>query len=50
LVKGCADGRQQNEIVSGDEIYISGADQELSIIKLPDRTFYTTMKEKMNLA
>jgi NAD+ kinase len=49
-VKGCADGRQQNEIVPGDEILISGADQELSIIKLPDRTFYTTIKEKMNLA
>jgi NAD+ kinase len=49
-VKGCADGRQQNEIVPGDEIYISGADKELSIIKLPDRTFYTIIKEKMNLA
>ncbi|MFW5687207.1 MAG: NAD(+)/NADH kinase, partial [Halanaerobium sp.] len=49
-VKGCADGRQKNEIIPGDEIYISGADQELSIIKLPDRTFYTTVKEKMHLA
>jgi len=49
-VKGCADGRQKNEIIPGDEIFISGADQELSIIKLPDRTFYTTVKEKMNLA
>ena len=49
-VKGCADGRQKNKIVPGDEIYISGADQELSIIKLPDRTFYTIIKEKMNLA
>lgn len=49
-VKGCADGRQKNEIVPGDEIYISGADQELSIIKLPDRTFYTIIKEKMHLA
>lgn len=49
-IKGCADGRKKNEIVPGDEIYISGADQELSIIKLPDRTFYTIVKEKMNLA
>lgn len=49
-VKGCADGRQRNEIIPGDDIYISGADQELSIIKLPDRTFYTTVKEKMHLA
>lgn len=49
-VKGCADGRGQNEIVPGDEIYITGADKELSIIKLPDRTFYTIIKEKMNLA
>ncbi|MFN2341377.1 MAG: NAD(+)/NADH kinase [Halanaerobium sp.] len=49
-VKGCADGRQKNEIIPGDEIYISGADQELSIIKLPDRTFYTIVKEKMHLA
>ena len=49
-VKGCADGRQKNEIIPGDEIYISGADRELSIIKLPDRTFYTTVKEKMHLA
>ena len=49
-VKGCADGRQKNEIIPGDEIYISGADKELSIIKLPDRTFYTIVKEKMHLA
>ncbi|MEC9489950.1 MAG: NAD(+)/NADH kinase [Halanaerobiales bacterium] len=49
-VKGCADGRQKNKIIPGDEIYISGADQGLSIIKLPDRTFYTIVKEKMNLA
>lgn len=49
-VKGCADGRQKNEIMQGDELYISGADQELSIIKLPDRTFYTIVKEKMHLA
>lgn len=49
-VKGCADGRVRNEIIPGDEILISGADRELSIIKLPDRTFYTTIKEKMNLA
>ncbi len=49
-VKGCADGRKKNEIVPGDEIYISGADQELSIIKLPDRTFYTIIKDKMHLA
>lgn len=49
-VKGCADGRQKNEIIPGDEVYISGADKELSIIKLPDRTFYTILKEKMHLA
>lgn len=49
-VKGCADGRQRSEIIPGDEILISGADRELSIIKLPDRTFYTTIKEKMHLA
>ena len=49
-VKGCADGRRKNEIVPGDEINISGADQELSIIKLPDRTFYSIVKEKMHLA
>lgn len=49
-LKGCADGRKKNEIIPGDEIYISGADKELSIIKLPDRTFYTIIKEKMHLA
>lgn len=49
-VKGCADGREKNKIIPGDEIMISGADRELSLIKLPDRTFYTTIKEKMNLA
>lgn len=49
-VKGCADGRGKDEIIPGDEIIISGADQQLSIIKLPDRTFYTIIKEKMNLA
>lgn len=49
-VKGCADGRQKNEIMPGDEIYIKAADKELSIIKLPDRTFYTIIKEKMHLA
>lgn len=49
-VKGCADGRSKNEIIPGDEIFISGADKDLSIIKLPDRTFYTILKEKMHLA
>ena len=49
-IKGCADGRHNNEIIPGDEIFISAADKELSILKLPDRTFYTTIKEKMDLA
>jgi NAD+ kinase len=49
-IKGCADGRQKNKLIPGDEIQLTGADQELSIIKLPDRTFYTILKEKMNLA
>lgn len=49
-VKGCADGRRKDEIIPGDEIKITGAAEELSIIKLPDRTFYTIIKEKMNLA
>ena len=49
-IKGSADGRFNDEIVPGDEIFISAADQDLCILKLPDRTFYTTIKEKMDLA
>jgi len=49
-IKGCADGRHSTQIVPGDVISISAADKELSIIKLPDRTFYTILKEKMDLA
>lgn len=50
IIKGSADGRHNNEIIPGDLISISAADKELCIIKLPDRTFYTILKEKMNLA
>ncbi len=50
VIKGSADGRHNNKIVPGDLISITAADKELSIIKLPDRTFYTILKEKMNLA
>ncbi|MGM0602622.1 MAG: NAD(+)/NADH kinase [Bacillota bacterium] len=47
---GTADGHDNSELLSGDKIYIEAADREISIIKLPDRTFYTILKEKMNLA
>jgi len=49
-VMGCADGRHNNKIIPGDIISISAADKDISIIKLPDRTFYTILKEKMDLA
>jgi len=47
---GTADGHDNSELMNGDKIYIEAADREISIIKLPDRTFYTILKEKMNLA
>ena len=44
-----ADGRYDFNLSSKDEIYLSAAKEELSIVKLPERTFYTILHKKMRV-
>lgn len=43
------DGRFDYDLMSGDRISISVSDNDISLIKLPDRTFYTILREKMRV-
>ncbi len=44
-----ADGRYDLSLLPGDEINLKAAAEELSVIKLPERTFYTILHKKMRV-
>ena len=44
-----ADGASDFQVGSHDEIFIEAAKEELAIIKLPDRTFYSILHKKLNV-
>lgn len=48
-MKLTADGRYDWALKSADQIHIQAAEKELSVIKLPERTFYTILHKKMRL-
>lgn len=47
IMKVSADGSKDCSLSSGDIIAINAAQEEIDIIKLPERTFYTILREKM---
>ncbi|MDI3546720.1 MAG: kinase [Halanaerobiales bacterium] len=49
IMKVTADGRSDYALSSGDEIQIAASSQEILIIKLPERTFYTILHKKMRV-
>ena len=44
-----ADGASDYKIDSNDQIFIEAAKEDLSIIKLPDRTFYSILHKKLKV-
>ncbi len=45
-----SDGKHGVELQEDDQIIITAADREISIIKFANRTFYSILKEKMSLS
>ena len=43
------DGRFNYDLMCEDHISISASDNDISLVKLPDRTFYTILREKMRV-
>lgn len=48
-MKLTADGRFNYDLVNNDQIIISASKRDVSLIKFPDRTFYTVLHEKMRV-
>lgn len=48
-MKITTDGRYAHDLMTDDEIHVSASPRELSTVKLPGRTFYTILHEKMRL-
>lgn len=48
-VSFAADGASDYQVGSSDEIFIEAAKEELSIVKLPDRTFYSILHKKLKV-
>lgn len=46
-MKITTDGRDDYDLFSGDQIMVTASDEEIPIIKLPDRNFYNILYEKM---
>jgi NAD+ kinase len=49
LMNVAADGRLNNTFSSGDQLLIEASSQDISLIKLPGRTFYTILHKKMRV-
>ncbi|MBS3810779.1 MAG: NAD(+)/NADH kinase [Halanaerobiales bacterium] len=43
------DGRNSIKVIEGDIVRIESSEDELSLIKFPDRTFYTILRNKMRV-
>lgn len=43
------DGRNSIKLTEDDKVQVKSSDQELSLIKFPDRTFYTILRNKMRV-
>ncbi len=48
-MKLTADGRYNYDLVDNDKIIVSASDKDVSMIKFPERTFYTVLHEKMRV-
>lgn len=44
-----ADGRHDFTLLPGDEVHLCAASEELAVVKLPERTFYTILHKKMRV-
>lgn len=48
-MKANADGRYDYLLKNGDKFEINRSDKDILLIKFPERTFYTTLREKMRV-